>query len=70
MLANFISPIFAKTLSSLKPSSCTESPSRTPHHLNNRYYPQRLGQVLLVAPPPFVFEAAWKVCVLLLAIAL
>jgi hypothetical protein len=26
-----------------------------------RYYPQRLGQVLLVAPPPFVFEAAWKV---------
>jgi len=26
-----------------------------------KYYPQRLGQVLLVSPPPFVFEAAWEV---------
>lgn len=26
-----------------------------------RFYPQRLGQVLLVEPPPFVFEAAWAV---------
>ena len=26
-----------------------------------QFYPQRLGQVLLVQPPPFVFEAAWEV---------
>ena len=25
------------------------------------FYPQRLGQVLLVQPPPFVFEAAWEI---------
>ena len=26
-----------------------------------QFYPQRLGQVLLVEPPPFIFEAAWEV---------